>query len=197
MGNIQEKNVYVGGCGKSVNSIFRDINSDKNSKVIGVSDVERLLNVDYLIISNHKYQYSRDRYHYIENSNASHIFTPFPSITSINPIIVYCKPGKYGGTNFADRNEIDYHDSSVYMAICIAIHMGFKKIGLVGIDFNKDHFFAETGDHPLRSKLEQIDEQFRKLRSASTSLGIEFYNLSKTSSINAFRKCDISRFQAM
>jgi hypothetical protein len=70
----------------------------------------------------------------------------------------------------------------------LALHMGATRVGLIGVDFTDDHFFAATGRHPLAKQVVQIDKEYEKLAHASTDRGITILNLSSESRLTAFPK---------
>jgi GT2 family glycosyltransferase/spore maturation protein CgeB len=75
--------------------------------------------------------------------------------------------------------------------------MGAKHIGLIGVDFTNDHFFGQTGQHPLANQLARINEEYRILGEALSKRGVEVVNLSKHSRITAFRKDRIGAIENM
>jgi spore maturation protein CgeB len=78
--------------------------------------------------------------------------------------------------------------------LCLAIHMGARQIGLIGVDFTNHHFFAQTGVHSLTAQLPVIDEQYRRLGAAARERGVEIYNLSAASRLTAFPKITVEEF---
>ncbi len=75
--------------------------------------------------------------------------------------------------------------------------MGAKRIGLIGVDFTDNHFFAKSGKHPLAPQFETINEQYTKLAEAAEANGIEIFNLSKVSRLTAFPKISIDEFEKL
>jgi hypothetical protein len=73
--------------------------------------------------------------------------------------------------------------------------MGAKKIGSIGLDLTDDHFFAQTGRHPLSSQFEQVDRKYARLAEECTRLDIEVFNVSRES-LTAFPKLPVDRFMA-
>jgi hypothetical protein len=74
--------------------------------------------------------------------------------------------------------------------------MGARRIGLLGVDFTDNHFFAKTGRHPLAGSLQQINEEYKKLGAALASRGVELVNLSHQSRLTALPRQHLSAFLA-
>ncbi len=186
--------VVVCGCGNSLNE-FTD---PGRFTTIGVNDVGRLFQPTYLVVANWKHQFRGDRFHYVETSQAQYLFThlsqEFP-----HPAVVRFRHGTCAGVEFSNPNVLHYSDTSTYMALCLAIHMGARLIGVIGIDYTENHFFGKTGVHPhvAYSKLSTIDEQFRNLRAAINQRGVKVFNLSQTSRLTAFPKISLEEFAAL
>ena len=185
----KNKDILVCGCGESL----RDLTHPERFITIGVNDVGRLFHPDYLVVVNARRQFSGDRFRYVEQSQAKYLFTQL-ELGIAHPNIVKFKLGIYGGTNGSDSHVLHYTQNSPYVALCLAAHMGAKRIGLIGVDFSDNHFFGKTGRHALANQLPQIDEQYRKLRDALEKQGIEVFNLSAQSRLAAFPKMTLSEF---
>jgi Glycosyl transferase family 2 len=178
--------MLVCGCGESLN----ELSNPERFITIGVNDVGRRFDPNYLVVVNPRAQFVRDRFHYVETSRAEYIFTQFDSLGISHPNIVKFRLGSYGGTNFSNPDVLHYSNNSPYVALCLAVHMGAKRIGLIGVDFTDHHFFAATGRHPLVGSLPRIDTEYRQLGAALAELGVEIVNLSRQSRLTAFPKCD-------
>ena len=68
---------------------------------IGVNDVGRLFDPDYLVVINPRSQFSGDRFKYVEASHSQAIFTQL-DLGIAHPDIVRFKLGKRGGTDVSD-----------------------------------------------------------------------------------------------
>jgi hypothetical protein len=178
--------MLVCGCGESLN----ELTNPKSFLTIGVNDVGRRFDPNYLVVVNPRTQFANDRFHYVETSRAEYIFTQYDTLGISHPNIVKFRLGSYGGTNFANPDVLHYSNNSPYVALCLAVHMGAKRIGLIGVDFTNHHFFAATGRHPLVGSLPRIDAEYRQLGAALAELGVEIVNLSRQSRLTAFPKCD-------
>ncbi len=100
--------------------------------------------------------------------------------------------GANGGTDLSNPNLLNYTQNSPYVALCLAVHMGASRIGLIGVDFTDHHFFAATGRHPLESQFSIIDQQYGRLYEAIRARGVEVFNLSEKSRLTAFPKLPLN-----
>jgi hypothetical protein len=180
--------ILVCGCGESL----RELQVPTGAITIGVNDVGRLFDPTYLVTVNPRNQFKADRFQYVENSNARYLFTQL-ELGRVRPPVVRFALGKYGGTAF-DGTRLDYTQNSPYVALCLAVHMGATRIGLIGVDFTDHHFFARTGRHPLAAKLPQIDAEFRRLAAAAAERGVQILNLSRASRLTAFPRMSVEQF---
>lgn len=175
--------ILVCGCGESLNELAEP----ERFITIGVNDVGRRFQPDYLVVVNPPGQFTGDRYRYVENSGARYLFTqldPGP----VRPEVVRFRLGRRGGTDFGDPEVLHYTQNSPYVALCLAVHLGATRIGLIGVDFTDHHFFARTGRHPLAARLERIDREYAALAEACRARGIRIVNLSRHSRLTAFPK---------
>lgn len=181
--------ILVCGCGTSLNQVV----SPERCITIGVNDVGRMFQPDYLVVLNPKDQFHGDRFRYVEESRAKAIFTQL-KLGVRHPHIVQIRLGKFGGVDFSNPNCLHYTRNSPYLAMCLAIHVGAKRIGLIGVDFTNDHFFAHTGQHPLTRQFVQIDQEYKRLYDACCRQGIEVYNLSACSRLTALPRMSFEEF---
>jgi hypothetical protein len=182
--------ILVSGCGESVN----ELDPPLGVVTIGVNDIGRLFHPDYLVVVNPRSQFTGDRFRYVETSQAGHVFTQYDELHRVHPHVVAFRLGKFGGTDFGDPNVLHFTQNSPYVALCLAVHMGARRIGLIGVDFTDHHFFARTGRHPLTGQLATIDAQYRRLNESLQALGVEVVNLSRTSRLGAFPKMAVDEF---
>ena len=185
----QGATIVVCGCGESLN----ELTCPERFVTIGVNDVGRKFQPDYLVVVNPPSQFSGDRFNYVKQSQAKFLFTQL-DLGVPHPNIVKFQFGVYGGTDFSNPNVLHYTQNSPYVALCLAAHMGAKRIGLIGVDFTDNHFFARTGTHALSLQFELIDGQYRRLCEALRARGVEVFNLSRTSRLTAFQKISLEEF---
>jgi hypothetical protein len=184
--------IVVCGCGESLNELAHP----ERFITIGVNDVGRCFQPNYLVVVNPRSQFSGDRFHYVENSRAEYLFTQL-DLGVPHPNVVKFRLGAYGGTDFSNPDVLHYTQNSPYVALCLAVHMGARHIGLIGVDFTDNHFFAKTGTHALSRQLPTIDGQYRHLGDALRARGVEVFNLSRTSRLTAFPNISVDEFTAL
>ena len=181
--------IIVCGCGESLN----ELTEPERFITIGVNDVGRKFQPNYLVVVNPRDQFTGDRFTFVENSEADYLFTQLDlGITREN--VVTFNLGTNGGTDLSDPNILHYTQNSPYVALCLAVHMGAGRIGLIGVDFSDNHFFAPTGTHPLVGHLPVIDQQYADLYAAIRARDIEVVNLSSQSRLTAFPKMPVAEF---
>ncbi len=181
--------IVVCGCGVSLSQLTRP----QDFVTIGVNDVGRLFQPNYLVVLNPRAQFSRDRFQYVEQSGASAIFTQL-NLGVTHPNIVRFRLGRRGGVDVADPDTLPYTRNSPYVAACLAMYMGAKRIGIIGVDFTRDHFFAKTGTHVLERELSVIDNEYKRLYEACAAQDIELFNLSDVSRLTAMPKIPLEEF---
>ena len=179
----------VCGCGSSLSHAI----APERFITIGVNDVGRLFHPDYLVVLNPPAQFNGDRFRYVERSRASAIFTQL-DLKLPHPHIVKLRLGQRGGAHVSDPNSLPYTRNSPYLALCLAVHMGARRIGLIGVDFTDNHFFAATGRHSLAGDVAQIDREYRQLYANCSRQGVEIFNLSAESRLTGLPKQSPQQF---
>lgn len=179
----KDKTIVVCGCGHSL----KNFKNNTNLITIGVNDVGRLFTPTYLVVLNPETQFKDDRFQHVAESKAEALFTQL-NLPVNHPNIIRFQLGKRGGTDFSNPHVLHYTQNSPYVALCLAIHMGARKIGLIGVDFTIHHFFEDTGKHPLNLKFNRINNEYKKLGEAAKRHGIQIYNYSEESRLTAFEK---------
>ena len=175
--------VLVCGCGASLSQL----DAPARCVTIGVNDVGRLFDPDYLVVLNPRYQFTEDRFRYVEQSRARVVFSQLDLGIS-HPHQVVFRLGRRSGTDLSDSESLPYTRNSPYVALCLAAFMGARRIGLIGVDFTDHHFFAQTGRHVLDSDFAQIDREYAQLYQSLAAQGIEIFNLSEQSRLTAIPK---------
>ncbi|HEU4931391.1 MAG TPA: hypothetical protein VFT48_04890, partial [Pyrinomonadaceae bacterium] len=173
--------IVVCGCGESLN----ELTEPERFITIGVNDVGRNFQPNYLVVVNPRDQFSGDRFTFVENSEADYLFTQLDLGLARENVVTF-NLGTNGGTDLSDPTILHYTQNSPYVALCLAVHMGASRIGLIGVDFTDNHFFAPTGNHPLLAHLPVIDQQYTDLFAAIRARGVEVVNLSSQSRLAAF-----------
>ncbi len=184
--------IVVCGCGTSLN----ELEEPQRFTTIGVNDVGRKFDPDYLVVVNPRRQFSAERFHYVEASGARALFTQL-ELGAVQPPVVPFRLGQLSGTDLEQmlaRDVLHYTQNSPYVAVCLALYMGARRIGLIGVDFSEDHFFARSGRHPLAGRLEQIDREYGALHQACQRRGIEFFNLGTGSRLQSLPRLTLRQF---
>ncbi|HEX5883076.1 MAG TPA: glycosyltransferase [Pyrinomonadaceae bacterium] len=181
--------IIVCGCGESLN----ELSEPERFITIGVNDVGRRFHPNYLVVVNPPHQFSGDRFTYVQNSEADYVFSQL-NLSLVRDNLVRFDLGASGGTDLSNPNVLHYTQNSPYVALCLAVHMGATRIGLIGVDFTDHHFFAATGTHSLLPQLPVIDEQYKNLYDAIRARGVEVFNLSSASRLTAFPKLPLAEF---
>jgi hypothetical protein len=171
--------IVVCGCGPSL----RELCHREDLVTIGVNDVGRLFDPTYLVVVNPRQQFKDDRFRFVEHSNARALFTQL-DLGRVKPPVVRFRLGRYGGVD-PEGDSLHYTQNSPYVGVCLAAHLGATRIGLIGVDFTDDHFFARTGRHPLAGRLREIDAQYARLAAALARRGVELVNLSSISRLTS------------
>ncbi|MCW7541381.1 glycosyltransferase [Aquabacterium sp. A7-Y] len=181
--------ILVVGCGTSAALVT----AFPSLTTIGVNDVGRLFDPTYLVVVNPRNQFKADRFRYVERSKALALFTQL-DLGPVDPSVVRFRLGRYGGTEFDVDGVLHYTQNSPYVAVCLAAHMGARRIGLIGVDFTDHHFFAATGRHALASRLAQIDQEYGALAEALRRQGVELVNLSPASRLQSLPRLSQEAF---
>lgn len=182
--------IIVCGCGESLNLLRK---RQPECITIGVNDVGRLFNPDYLVVLNQKSQFARGRYIYVENSRAKAVFSHYRLSLNYARLVQFTL-GRYAGTDTEDPYSLPYTKNSPYVAVCLAAYMGASEIGLLGVDFTDHHFFGQTGQHPLVGRLAKIDQEYHQLVESFREKNISLVNLSPTSRLISLKKISIQKF---
>jgi len=181
--------IVVCGCGASLN----DFEAPERFVTIGVNDVGRRLHPKYLMVCNLKKDFPPERWHAVEHTHAEYVFTHHPLFEWPHDNLVRLRHGVHNGTDFSDPNVLHYTNTSTYMALCLAVHMGARLIGLMGIDYTPDHFFGKTGRY-TGGTAATVDPEFRRLNDALVARGVKVVNLSQQSLLTAFPKMPLEEF---
>ena len=186
-GRHDGESIVVCGCGPSLT----EFTEAQRFTTIGVNDLGRLFDPNYLVVVNPRSQFKGDRFGHVERSKAQALFTQL-DLGPVGPPVVRFKLGQYGGTDTGGTSVLHHTQNSPYVAVCLAALMGARRIGLIGVDFTDHHFFAASGRHPLAGRLNEIDAQYGRLAQALRQRGVELVNLSARSLLTSLPKVDVS-----
>jgi hypothetical protein len=185
--------ILVCGCGSSLN----ELHHPERFITIGVNDVGRRFDPDYLVVVDPVQQFQGDRFAHVRASRARYLFTQRSDLDLPHPAIVRFRLGEKEGTDCSDPDVLHYGVVTPYVAICLAAQMGAATIGVIGVDFTDHHFFGPTGPHPWAPHLAVVDEQFYRLGAALLAQGVRVFNLSPASRVTAFPRLSQAAFAAL
>jgi hypothetical protein len=194
--NTTKTKCIVSGCGVSAHILTRYNISDVF--LIGVNDIGRLVQPDGLVIVDKMSRFSEERIDSILSTKAKYFFTHLKNDWKFNDLITetihFSLGQKHSVVNLNKKDVVDYSVTSAYMAVHIAYKLGFKEIGMIGVDFQNDHFYKKSGKHPLTKKLNIIKDDFKQLHKALSTYNTDLYNLSNISLIDTIPFLDINTF---
>lgn len=185
--------VIVAGCGRSAAAL-----ADRPAcPIIGVNDIGRLIDPDYLVVLNPRDQFRGDRFRHVAATRARAVFTSLDLGIS-HPRQVRIGLGRRGdpAPDPATPERLPFTRNSPYVALMLARLMGAARIGLIGVDFADDHFFAASGPHPLTRELARIDAEYRAAAEAARKAGVEVVNLSPLSRLRSLPHEPLETFLA-
>jgi GT2 family glycosyltransferase len=185
--------ILVCACGESLNTL----SNPERFVTIGVNDVGRKFNPNYLVVVDPRDAFKADRFHYVETSRAGVFFTQRTDLEIEHPNIVHFRLGTKDGTDFSDPGALNYSVTTPYVALSLAVHMGAANVGLIGIDFTDNHFFGATGTHAWAPYVDTVDAQFDRLCRAALARGVRVFNLSVKSRLTSVPKLDLETFASL
>lgn len=175
----KDSSIIVCGCGTSLLG-FKEYSH--NYITIGVNDVPRLFDPNYLVVTDHPGRFHGNRKNVVNNSKAKYLFTCVAGWR--HPHIVHFDLGLKEPKHLDTPDKVDHYLNSPYVAIGIAYKLGAKNIGLIGVDFTDGHFYkTHDGPHPIiRSNyLGRVDSSYNAMHEALNNRGVSLWNLSEVS----------------
>src|SRR5271166_3408413 len=185
--------IVVCGCGSSLNALTQP----GHFITIGVNDVGRLFQPDYLVVVDPSERFKGDRFDYVRSSQAKYLFTQLDNLDVPHPKFVRFALGTKDGIDFSNPDVLHYNVVTPYVALCLAIHMGAANIGLIGVDFTNDHFFAPTGPHEWTPHVAAIDHQLGCVSRAALARGVRVFNLSPISRLTSLPRMPVETFTTL
>lgn len=186
----------VMGCGPSVLNLqpFLD-----KCFTIGVNDIGDFCDPDMLVLLDEKQVFTDTRYETIINTRPKMIASQFKCwdkyITAPHNFFQLVI-GSRGFNKFDEdlsRGRIPVATTSTYVATILAYYMGFKRIGMIGVDFTQNHYNNNDGVHKLNRRLQEVIDSYTGLYSKLKENGVEFWNLS-VESVIPVPKMDLKEF---
>jgi len=185
--------VLVCGCGESAALLA----ARPGCVVIGVNDLGRTWHPDYLVLVNPAAQFRPERWSVVRQTQARAVFTQLADagLPPRVPVVRF-RLGRLAGTDDPGPEALHHTRNSPYVAVQLALHLGARRIGLLGVDFTARHFFADSGPHALEPRLSQIDAEYAALQQACTARGVGLVNLSPVSRLQGLPRLVLGAFLA-
>jgi len=184
----KDQAIIVCGTGPSIRSV-ETLNKMMHHTLIGVNDVLRYIDTDYLVIIDKVSKMTEDRQEWIRKSRdtALAIFCNDPNeihnyLSGGSAATVHIRPQVPIGNRTIDlraKRFVHLAVTSPYSAISLAAYMGATRIGLIGVDF--------TG-HTLVNQMNRVEKHYRAMARACERAGILLINLNPDSLLQAVRK---------
>lgn len=164
----------VCGLGESLRE-YNYTNFTDEDVFIGVNDICREWQIDYLVCIDSNNSFNSDRWRYIENNHAEAVFSHIDLPIKDKEKLVKIDFSNRNVYDLASPNKLHKSYLSPYVAVNIAYWMGASEIYMIGVDLVT---------HPLKSRLTQINKDFFNLGNSLRSKGVQLYNASSISKIN-------------
>ena len=173
----------VVGCGVSAPLIKPHLD---DVFTIGVNDAFMLGDLDMLLVNDAPYRWSRERLEKMFESNVRYFCSRYVDD------FLWVRCGAFVDYKLCGRNDfgLDTKDgrlgnnrTTLFAAVCLAYHLGFRDIGMLGNDFIENHFYKVDGKYNLSSDFTNINNTFKQLEKDLGERGCRFVNLSNVSRI--------------
>lgn len=186
--------IVVCGCGTSLNDI---VEYKDDFITIGVNDVPKLFDPTYMVVTDHMNRFPLQRRKLVTESKCRFMFTCVKGWR--RPNIVMFELGSRKQLNLDAPNMVDHFMNSPFVAANIAYKMGAVNIGLIGVDFTPHHFYVRDGSHTLSKmkRIKAVNEAYGILCTNMKKKGVNLYNLSVDSRIDAIPKITIEEFKKL
>jgi hypothetical protein len=195
------KSCLILGCGASTKYFV----PNEHVFTIGVNDIGLITNPNVLLLVDYKAKFEKDwnekgkmRTFNIEKTNSDYYVILDDKWNFPEDKKYFFKLGEMSSPhkNLIKNDNLDYAYDSPYMAVNLAYKMGFRNIGLLGVDFCPNHFYENDGDHQLvRIRYQsKINQHYRSLHQALILRKASFYNLSEHSILDSISKIKITDF---
>ncbi len=188
--SLSGEDVIVLGLGESTSTVPSQ--HLRRYWTIGVNDVGRHHNPDFLVLCNSPSCFSSERRDVILDSKVKAAFV-FPMFvgqwtTEHGFRVVSCPMSRGIIPGWKDRGVIPNHTTSPYVAIALAAYMGARRVGFLGVDFGPSRFWEQPPEDPKErlwggTAFEEIDDAYTAL--AVMLPFTDVVNLSKTSHLTS------------
>lgn len=143
--------------------------------IIGVNDFGKYFDPDYLVCIDSHNSFNSERWEYIYNTQADSVFSHLNLPIKDKEKLVKIDFSNRNVYDLASPNKLHKSYLSPYVAVNIAYWMGAREIYMIGVDIV---------NHPLKSRITQINKDFFNLGNSLRSKGVQLYNASSISKIN-------------
>lgn len=179
--------VIILGLGDSLDYIFTK--PLENITLIGVNDICRKITPKYLVVVDKPFRFTTERMDIINNSKVDYAFTYKDKWVFDNKILLEGFSRDIEDLDYKDTNKLVHGCISPFDAVTLAYRMGFKDIGVLGVDITlKDHGVVKNGF------VETINKSFKELHRALNHRGVNLYNLSDISDLKTIPYKSIKDF---
>lgn len=197
---FSQKKCIILGNGESV-IMFK---KDPDVFTIGVNDICKFFSPNVLLIIDSRARFERKG---IRN-RIEDILNGTPDFYAVNENswefpyekTYHVKFGKYKKLdNIESKNVIDISLDSPYVGIQLAYKMGFKKIGVLGVDYTPNHFYQKDGDHELvrNNSVQELNNMYAQLSYVLKDKKVDVYNLSPKSQIKTLPYMEVDDFYSL
>lgn len=194
-----KKSCIILGCGLSAKNYV----AHPKIFTIGVNDIGLLTNPNVLLLVDSKRKFekdakNKDRIKNIENTKSDYYVVLDSRWNFPHDKKYFFKLGTVNNMkkNLDGNDRLNYAQDSPYIAANLALKLGFKTIGFLGVDYTPHHFYIDDGDHQL-IKLkykEKLQDHYVRLHEALKTYRCKAYNLSEKSIIKTFPKISYQDF---
>lgn len=197
-------------CG--LGSSLRDINPRIPKKYItfGVNELHEVFTPNYLVVSEsidvNKYpdnpEYT-EKLQSILDTTAGHVFTQHPEDKYTTSIIIHTEmESVFKGRRISEillDDKIPAYRKCPTAAIGLAFYMGFKRIGVIGVDMQGPRVINDLVEslNCSDARLTLFNDQMSRFNEYAHNNGIEIYNLSDKSAVTAFPQITQAKFMRL
>jgi hypothetical protein len=147
---------------------------------IGVNDVAEHVaqKLDYLVLLNNLRSFrpaTRQAWIVQGAQDAKAVFTQVVEPTLKNTVPIKLSRVRGNDYDFDNKQNLNHTSDSPHVAVCLAVHLGCKRIGMLGVDFI---------GHRQSGRIASINAEYLRLYNACKKRGVQFVNLSQASLVD-------------
>jgi hypothetical protein len=163
----------VAGCGPSLLDLASPglalLDLRTAAVIVGVNDACRHVRCDYLVTQDELAAFAIERRQAIADADVRAVFAPWGRDLGAlaAPLVRYALLPQ--GAIACTPEALPCADNTAVVAVALAVLLGAKRIGLLGVDFTPPHFHAD--------KLGPVDSQFGRWHARLVARGIGLVNL--------------------